>query len=309
MPEIELSAGIIEYEDTGEGPVLLLVHGALMDGGQWRHVVDELSGSFRCVVPTLPLGAHRRPMRPEADLSLRGHAALIAEFLEKLDLSEVTLTFNDWCAAQLLVADGHTSRVGRLVLVSVETDDNYPPGLPGRVLALSGRAPGGLRFAAHLLRIGRLQRLPLTFGRMSKRAIPPEVISEWLAPLRAQRLIRRDVRKYVIDTRRGRADLTAANACLATFERPVLVAWGADDRVMPLQSGRRLAAAFPRSSFVEIADSATLVPWDQPAALANAIRDFIQSSGTGSVESNAVEPATSSHRRWRGTGTAGSIEP
>ena len=136
MPEIELSAGVIEYEDTGTGPVLVLVHGALMDGGQWRRVVDELNDdSFRCVVPTLPLGAHRRPMRPGADLSLRGHAAIIAEFLEKLDLSDVTLIFNDWCAAQLLVADGHTSRIARLVLVSVETDDNYPPGLPGRVLA------------------------------------------------------------------------------------------------------------------------------------------------------------------------------
>jgi pimeloyl-ACP methyl ester carboxylesterase len=285
LPEIELSAGVIEYEDTGRGPVLVLVHGALMDGGQWRHVVDELNGSFRCVVPTLPLGAHRRPMRPGADLSLRGHAAIIAEFLEKLDLSGVTLTFNDWCAAQLLVADGHTSRIARLVLVSVETDDNYPPGLPGRVLALSGRAPGGLALAAHLLRMRALQRLPLTFGRMSKRPIPPAVISEWLAPLRAQRLIRRDVRKYVTDTRRGRADLTAANACLATFECPVLVAWGADDRVMPLHSGRRLAAAFPRSSFIEIADSATLVPWDQPATLANVIRNFAHSSRPGSAES------------------------
>jgi pimeloyl-ACP methyl ester carboxylesterase len=284
MPEIELSAGVIEYEDTGTGPVVVLVHGALMDGGQWRHVVAELSDSFRCVVPTLPLGAHRRPMRSDADLSLRGHAALIAEFLEKLDLSDVTLTFNDWCAAQLLVADGHTSRIARLVLVSVETDDNYPPGLPGRILALSGRAPGGLALAAHLLRIGRLQRLPLTFGRMSKRPIPPDVISGWLAPLRAQRLVRRDVRKYVTDTRRGRADLIAANARLATFERPVLVAWGADDRVMPVHSGRRLAAAFPRSSFIEIADSATLVPWDQPATLASAIRNFARSSTTGSAE-------------------------
>lgn len=286
MPEIGLSAGVIEYEDTGSGPVLVLVHGALMDGGQWRYVVDELSGSFRCIVPTLPLGAHRRPMRRGADLSLRGHAALIAEFLEALDLSEVTLTFNDWCAAQLLVADGHTDRVARLVLVSVETDDNYPPGLPGRVLALSGRAPGGLALAAHLLRIGALQRLPLTFGRMSKRPVPSEVISAWLAPLRAQRLIRRDVRKYVTDTRRGREDLVAANACLATFDRPVLVAWGADDCVMPLHSGRRLAAAFPRSSFIEIADSATLVPWDQPAVLASKIRDFVSSSGNRSAESN-----------------------
>jgi pimeloyl-ACP methyl ester carboxylesterase len=278
VPEVELPAGVIEYDDTGTGAVLVLVHGALMDGRQWGHVVDLLGGSFRCVVPTLPLGAHRQPMRAGTDLSLRGHAALIAAFLAKLDLVDVTLIFNDWCAAQLLVADGLTDRVARLVLVSVETYDNYPPGLPGRVLALSGHAPGGLALAAQLLRMRAVQRLPLTFGRMSKRPLPREIISEWLTPLRTQRLIRRDVRKYVTDTRRGRADLIAANDCLGSFERPVLVAWGADDRVMPLHSGRRLAAAFPRSSFIEIADSATLVPWDQPGKLADEIRRFVQSS-------------------------------
>ena len=275
VPDIELSAGVIEYEDIGDGSVLVLVHGALMDGGHWRHVVEALSGSFRCVVPTLPLGAHRRPMRPEADLSLRGHAALIAEFLERLDLFDVTLTFNDWCAAQLIIADGQSDRVARLVLVSVETDDNYPPGLPGRVLALSGRMPGGLALAAHLLRVGGLQRLPLTFGRMSKNPIPPEVIADWLTPLRTQRQVRRDVRKYVTDTRNGKAALVAANTRLATFKRPVLVAWGSDDRVMPIRSGRRLAAAFPHARFIEIADSATLVPWDQPATLANEIHEFV----------------------------------
>jgi hypothetical protein len=42
MQEIELSAGIIEYEDTGgSGPVVVLLHGLVMDGSLWRHVVRE----------------------------------------------------------------------------------------------------------------------------------------------------------------------------------------------------------------------------------------------------------------------------
>ena len=40
MPEVELSAGTVEYEDTGgSGPVLVLVHGLAMDGRQWRKVI------------------------------------------------------------------------------------------------------------------------------------------------------------------------------------------------------------------------------------------------------------------------------
>jgi hypothetical protein len=59
----------------------------------------------------------------------------------------MTLVFNDWCGARLLVAEGWDGRVGRLVLASCETDDNHPPGLPGRFAALAARLPGGLTAA------------------------------------------------------------------------------------------------------------------------------------------------------------------
>jgi hypothetical protein len=45
-------------------------------------------------------------MRPEADLSLLGQVRLVAEFLECLDLRDVTLIGNDWGGAQLLVSEG-----------------------------------------------------------------------------------------------------------------------------------------------------------------------------------------------------------
>jgi pimeloyl-ACP methyl ester carboxylesterase len=68
---VDLSAGTIRYADTGgEGPVLVFAHGLLMDGSVWRHVVADLRRDFRCVLPTLPLGAHDLAMRPDADLSM-----------------------------------------------------------------------------------------------------------------------------------------------------------------------------------------------------------------------------------------------
>jgi len=44
---------------------------------------------------------------------------------------------------------------------------------------------------------------------------------------------------------------------------------------MPMTAGRRLAASFPDSRFVEIPDSRTLIPVDQPRALAGAIATFV----------------------------------
>jgi pimeloyl-ACP methyl ester carboxylesterase len=276
MAEIELSAGAIRYEDSGgEGPVAVLCHGLLMTASLWDAVVAELGPGVRCVRPTLPLGAHRRPMRAEADLSLRGQVRLLAEFLERLELEEVTLVFNDWCGAQLLVGEGWDARVGRLVLASCETDDNYPPGLPGRVAALAARLPGGLAAVLKPLRLKALRRLPMTFGLMSKRPIPDELFNQWLQPALTNPAIRRDLRKYAGDTRQGRRQLVKANPRLAGFGKPVLVVWAAEDEVMPAAAGRRLAASFPDSRFIEILNSRTLIPVDQPGALAGAIATFI----------------------------------
>src|SRR5919112_553033 len=67
---------------TPAGPVVLFVHGLLVDGSLWRKVVAELDG-FRCVVPTLPLGSHRTPARDRSALTPTGVADLLAEFMER----------------------------------------------------------------------------------------------------------------------------------------------------------------------------------------------------------------------------------
>src|SRR3954463_3626865 len=94
MNDIELTAGTIRYRDTGSGPPIVFIHGLLVDGTLWRKVVPRLEDRFRCIVPDLPLGSHPYAMRPNADLTPPGLARLIGEFLEKLDLRDVTLVAN-----------------------------------------------------------------------------------------------------------------------------------------------------------------------------------------------------------------------
>lgn len=275
MPEVELSAGTIDYSDTGgEGPVLVLLHGLTMDGSLWRKVVPGLRGEYRCVLPTLPLGAHRRPMRPGADLSLRGLALLVGEFLEALDLRDVTLVANDWGGAQFLVLEGRTERVARLVLVACEAFDNYPPGIPGRLIALAARIPGGLKATMGLLRFRAFRRAPGAWGWMSKRPVPDEVMDRWFAPATRSAGIRRDIARYSASVPSRRTLLEWAGR-LRTFERPVLVVWATEDRLMPREHGPRLAALFPNARLVEVDDSYTLVPEDRPELLTGLLRSFV----------------------------------
>ena len=153
MPTIELSAGTIDYVDTGgDGPVVVPVHGLIQDATLWTDVVADLRADHRCLVPTLPLGAHRTPMASDADLSIVGQARLLAELIDRLDLQDVTLVANDW-GGPLISAVERPELIDRLVLTPCEAFDNLPPGLPGRFAALAGRVPGGIFVAAQALRL------------------------------------------------------------------------------------------------------------------------------------------------------------
>ncbi len=278
MQAIALSAGTIEYEDTGgSGPVVVLLHGLAMDGSLWRHVVRELRSDHRCLVPTLPLGSHRQPMRTDADLSPHGIARLQAEFLEALNLREVTLVGNDLGAFQL-TAGLYPERIARLVLTPCEAFENFPPGLPGRAAEVGIKLPGGAFLMAQLLRVHALRRLPLTFRWMAKRPIPNEMIDAWLRPLQTQRGVRHDLTRYVRTLDKG--DMLAAAERLRSFEHPALVIWAKEDRINPREHGRRFAELLPDGRLIEIADSYTLMPLDHPGELAHAIRQFIQDTPT-----------------------------
>ncbi|QPP08304.1 alpha/beta hydrolase [Streptomyces bathyalis] len=274
MPEIELTAGSIDYTDTGgPGEAVVLVPGLAFDESVWQPVVDELRDGFRVLVPVLPIGAHRRPMRPDADLSAHGVAAVLAEFLERMDLRDVTLVQNDAGTAQLLVGVCD-ERIGRLVLTSCEALENYPPGIQGRTLHAMSRIPGGLFLLLQSFRVPFLTRMQTSLGGMAKHPIPYELVRRWYGPLLTNREVRRDFAKFCRGVRKD-TYLEAAER-LKRFRGPALVAWGAEDRMMPPRTGRRLAALLPRGEYVEIPDSRTLIPLDNPRALCAELRRFIK---------------------------------
>ena len=276
MPEIELSSGTVDFLDTGgTGPVVVLTGGLIIGGSLWRHVVGLLEPEYRCLVPTLPLGAHRHPMRADVRLTPYSVAMLLGEFLDRLDLREVTLVENDTGRAQTLAGE-RPDRLARLVLASCEAFDNYPPGLPGRLIAVAARMPGGIGMLVQPMRLRALRRLPIAYGWMAKRPIPHSDTDDWLRPVLSDRAIRTDLSRYLRSCTRH--DMTDAAEKLAGFTRPVLVVWAGDDKIMPLAHARRLVDLVPDGRLVEIPDSYTLIAHDQPAALATAIDSFVRAT-------------------------------
>jgi pimeloyl-ACP methyl ester carboxylesterase len=275
MKQVELSAGIIEYSDTGgSGPAIVLLHGLMMDASLWAETIAGLASSCRCVAPTLPLGAHRHAMEPGADLSLPGLGRMVGEFLDRLDLRDVTLVGNDTGGAvvQLLIRD-QVPRVARVVLVSCDAFDNFPPGLTGKALVAAGKLPPAM-FGLFMrqMRVRPLRRSPLAYGWLTKRGAA--ATARCLEPVLTQPAIRRDTVRVLRAAAADKHLLAGAAEWLPDFSGRSLVVWARDDRVMPPEHGRRLAGLLPGARLTEVDDSYTLVPLDQPAVLARLIREF-----------------------------------
>lgn len=268
--EVTLPAGTIRYREAGEGKPVVFVHGYLVDGRLWDGVVDALSDRCRCLAPDWPIGAQQVAMNPDADLTPYGIARTIADFLEKLDLEDVTIVGNDSGGAmsQVLVTR-HPERIGRLVLTNCDTHENFPPGI-FKAMPPIAALPGGMTVLAAPFRIGALARA--AFKPFSKKGIPADLVASWMRPALHDPGVKHDAKKVTAGMNK-RYTLEAAEK-LRGSQLPILFAWAPGDRFFPIKYAQRLAGEAGNARIVEIADAATFVPLDQPQRLADEIAAF-----------------------------------
>ncbi|GAB2516571.1 alpha/beta fold hydrolase [Nocardia heshunensis] len=285
---IELSHGTLRYRDTGTGPVVVFVHGFLLNSNTWRHVIPTVAAAgYRCLAPDLPVGGHTLPM-PDADLTVAGVASILEEFLERLDLREVTLVANDSGGAitQVLLVR-RPERVARAVLAGVDCYEYFPPPIL-RWAPLFAALPGSTRMLTEAMRVRALHRLPFTFGRITERPIPRDVMDGYLTPSRTSAAIRADARRFLRDASPQRT-LDAARL-LHTLTIPVLIVWGSRDRMIPVAFAQRLATDIPHATLHLIDDAQMLIQEDQPHALAARIVEFLHDTAAALESSAAAVP-------------------
>lgn len=275
LHQADLSAGTVEYRERGTGRPIVFLHGIIANGDVWRHVVPELADGYRCITPDWPLGSHRLPLRAGTDFTLFGLAALVSEFLDTLELTDVTLVANDTGGAiAQAVAARHPERLGQLVLTPCDAFDNFLPP-PIKHLQLFGRTPLGLYLLAQTLRSRPVQRLPIAFGLLTERPIPADIMRSYTEPLRRSHQIRHDFARLVraISTRFTEE---AAHA-LSSFDKPTLIVWARERRrFFPAEHAHRLAALLPDARLELLDDTGPFISEDQPIALAHLIRTFAE---------------------------------
>ena len=269
----ELPQGDISYRAAGprssSHPPVVFVHGLLVDARLWEPVAERLaSDGIRSYAPTLPLGSHQRPMNADADLSPQGIAALTRDFLEALDLSDVTIVGNDTGGAicQLMLG-GDTSRIGGAVLTNCDAFGSFPPrGLAPLFHALCH--PGLVACLAPALRSQAVRHGPLAFGPLSSGPLDGALTGDWVQPL-AAKAIRHDLAKFARGVRPGL--LLDAAGRFGQFTGPVRILWGDADPYFRVELGRRLSESFAHATFTTVPTGRTFLPLDRPAEVANEI--------------------------------------
>ncbi len=272
--------GEIEYRDVGEGPVLVFLHLVLAEASHWDKMPALLADQYRCIFPTLPMGAHSIPARRDADLSVAGLARAVADLLDTLDVSDVTLVGNDSGGAiSQVIAVNHPERLGRVVLTNCDMYDDFPPWMFG-YFNLLPMIPGSLALTARLLKVRMFWPLPFVFGLLANE-VDGVKIDRWADALAANPDVRWDAKKVLKGF--GPAVTNAAAKALQETKLPFLVAWGADDRAFKPKLAERFCNEVPTAELVMIENCKTLVCWDQPEQLATLIRRFEGSEARLSV--------------------------
>ncbi len=276
--DVDLPGGRIRYHETGSGSPVVFVHGLLVNADLWRKVVPGVAAAgHRCIAPDWPFGSHSIPV-PDADLSPTGAADLIAAFLDRLDLHDVTLVANDTGGAitQILLTRDR-SRIERVVLTNCDAYDKFFP-QPFTPLPRLVAIPGFLRMMVASMVIRPAQRLPIAFGLVIKRHPPTAIVDSYLLPSRKSAAIRADLRRFLRQIHK-RHTLAAAQR-FPTLDLPVLLAWASEDKSFKLSFAQRLAGDLPNATLRTVEDSYTFISEDQPELLTEMIVEFTRLHAT-----------------------------
>jgi pimeloyl-ACP methyl ester carboxylesterase len=268
---VDLPQGTIAYRESGEGPVLLFVHGLFVNGDHWRKVVPLLADRYRCVTPDLPFGAHAHPLPKDADRSAAGLARLIADFTEALDLDDVTVISNDTGDAftQVLITE-HPKRFGRVVLTPGDAFTNFLPWILKPTRPLAWVPPV---FNAILKTFKTRAGQWVLLVSIAKNFPEKEILEGYFGPPLQDAGVRNDLRG-IIKAAKPSYTLGAAKK-LRELKIPALIVWQrAPSPVFPKFHGRRLAKIIPDARLEEVKGTLAFIPEDRPERLAELIGEF-----------------------------------
>ncbi|MCI0399976.1 MAG: alpha/beta fold hydrolase [Gammaproteobacteria bacterium] len=257
----------VHYVDAGQGPVLLLLHGNPTWSFLYRDVIAALKNDFRLIAPDYP--GFGLSSAPEGyDFTAAEHAATMSDFVERLDLKDVTIMMQDWGGPiGFAVAENLPNRVSGFIIGNTwawplertghKVFSTLMGGWPGQVAAWC--CNGVVRFF------------------MSKGVVDTLTDAEmamYLAPF-ADRHVRTPTHVFPAQLWDAKPFLQDVYSGLPSLsDRPALIVWGLEDFAFQEPERTRFEALFPNHQTVLLKNAAHFIQEDAPGEIANAIRGW-----------------------------------
>jgi pimeloyl-ACP methyl ester carboxylesterase len=275
--DVEIDGMPIRYLAAGEGPPVVLLHGAGDNALDWQWVMPALAATYRVYAPDLP--GSPDSARPAADYSPAFFERFVAAFVDALGIGRATLVGNSLGGLiALRLALSEPERAGALVLV-----DSAGLGRAVNPTFTSVNIPGLGEAALPFWRtpVGAYQR---AWGRTALLfAHPPRSVPrEWLAEQCRLALspgyleAHLTVLRALVDPAGQREVLVDQ---LPLLKIPTLVVWGARDRVFPQSQAKEAVAQLPEGSLSLVPECGHMPHVECPDHFLAALDDFLGERG------------------------------
>jgi pimeloyl-ACP methyl ester carboxylesterase len=259
--------GEIAYAEFGNGPVALFVHGLGTNGVLWRHVIEQVRDTSRCIAIDLPVHGGT-PAR--ADLSVSALAGVVADLCAALGLGQVDLVANDTGGAVAQVfAARYPGSLRSLTLTNCDTEGNFPPAEFVPLVKAAAQGELAELFAGIANDPAAWRTGPLADGYEHPGQIPDEVWHDYFTPATIERA--RDFERMLAGL--DSADLAAVHGQLSKLDVPTLLVWGTGYPPFDISWAYRLRDLIPGVREVVEVDGAKLFfPEERPEDLVPHLR-------------------------------------
>jgi len=239
----------------GAGTPLVLVHGLGARGEDWGPMIAPLAAQgFHVYVPDL-LG-YGRSQKPDVDYSIALQANTVAGFMQAMHVPRADVggwSMGGWVAMKLAIA--HPEMVDRLVIY--DSAGIYWPATFTAELFTPDDAAGLHRLMA------MLTPKPIQLPAFAERAA--------VRKLRANAWV---IRRSVASMQNGR-DLLDFR--LNRISQPMLIIWGAQDKLIPLTVGEKIHAGVPQSVLDVVEGCGHLAPAECAGPVIAGTVEFLKS--------------------------------
>lgn len=272
---------LLHYIDEGAGPPVVMVHGNPTWGILFRHLIDELNGSHRVVVPDhIGCGLSGKPGDARYTYTLASRVDDLEFLLDSLGLDhDLTLVLHDWGGAiGMAYAARYPDRVARLVVCN--TAAFHKPAAQSFPVALAFFRDWSL--GAFLVRgINAFCHGTAWIG-CKRRPMPREIRAAYVAPYDSWQnriAILRFVQDIpLVPADRSFALLSWVEERLSSLAAvPMLILWGMKDFVFDRHCLDEWLRRFPEAKVVRFPGAGHYLFEDEPEAVGLAVRSFLES--------------------------------